>query len=693
MIILSSSLPGDLFTDEALVVLCTLENHNEISSHSLLDTGATGVAFIDETMARHVCNVLKISFLPLARPKPLKGFDGKSARPITHAIYPTLTVQGHSELLAPMLVTSLGQHPIILEKPWMQKHSVILDMSCDKLTFWPGHCQHSGVKVLTELLVPPVKELAPTLKVNEPMGKIQSTNNTPKYVIPANRKAAPKADAKKAPEPSNTKRARDPKAATPKAAPKVLEAKRAKVPKVILKASSQTRAKESHVKESATKPLELAMIGAAPFQYLTKQKGVEIFGISMRDLEYQLGKAEKPITDPATVVPECYHEFLDVFSKEASDKVSPHSKYDHKIELVNGGKDHGQAALRGMSKLQLEFVKNFLEENLKKGFIEASRAPYLSPILLAKKPGGRIRFCVDYRRLNEMTKKDAYPISLIAETLAQLKEAKVFTKIDIRQAFHKLRMAADSEDLTTMATRFGAFKWKVLPFGLTGGPASWQQFINNVLWEYLNKFCTAYLDDILIYSSNLRKHKEHVRLVLAKLREFGIQADVDKCEFYVTETKYLGLIISTEDIKMDPAKVKAIQDWSTPTCVKDVRAFIGFCNFYRRFVLNFLKVARPLNALTKKEVKFQWSSECEKAFSELKQRVCEAPILPHFDPNEQCFVETNSSDYVNAGVLSQPDNNSILHPVAYFSRRMSPAECNYEIYDKELLAIIRCFEK
>ena len=200
------------------------------------------------------------------------------------------------------------------------------------------------------------------------------------------------------------------------------------------------------------------MVRAALFQYLTKQKSVEIFGISMRDLEYQLNKAEKPTTDPATVVPECYHKFLDVFLKEALDKVSLHSKYDYKIELVNRGKDHGQAALCGMSKPQLEFVKNFLEENLKKGFIEASRAPCSSPILLAKKPGRGIRFCMDYRRLNKLTKKDAYPIPLIAETLVQLKGAKVFMKIDIQQVFHKLRMEASSEDLTTMATRFGAFK-------------------------------------------------------------------------------------------------------------------------------------------------------------------------------------------------------------------------------------------
>ena len=228
----------------------------------------------------------------------------------------------------------------------------------------------------------------------------------------------------------------------------------------------------------------------------------ELNAISMKDIEYQLNKTAKTPTDPKTVVPEEYHEFLDVFSKEASDTLSPHSKYDHQIRLPEGYRDHGHSALSKMSEPNLQFVKKFLEEHLKKGFIEASSAPCSSRIMLAAKPGEGIRFCVDYRRLNELTKKDAYPIPLIEETLAQLKNAKLFTKIDIRQAFHKLRMAADSEDYTTFASRFGAFKWKVLPFGLTGGPASWQRFINDVLWELINKFCTAYLDDILIYSRN-----------------------------------------------------------------------------------------------------------------------------------------------------------------------------------------------
>ena len=317
------------------------------------------------------------------------------------------------------------------------------------------------------------------------------------------------------------------------------------------------------------KLLHLTIIGAALFEYLAKQKGIEIFAISMQDIDYQLNKNKRPPTDPATKVPECYHNSLDVFSKEASNTISAHSKHNHVIRLL-GEKDHDQATLRAMLKEKLAFIKKFLEDNLKKGFIEASSAPCFLPIMLAVKPGSGIQFCVDYRKLNELTKKDAYSIPLIAETLAQLSHARVFTKIDIRQVFHKLHMAAELEDLTTMITWFGTYKWKVLLFGLTGEPALWQRFINNVLWEYLNWFCTAYLDNILIYSRNLQEHKKHVCSVLTKLREFGIQANVNKCKFHVTKIKYLSLIISKDGIKMDSAKVEAIKNWSTPKHVKDV---------------------------------------------------------------------------------------------------------------------------
>ena len=179
-----------------------------------------------------------------------------------------------------------------------------------------------------------------------------------------------------------------------------------------------------------TKPLDLAFIGAALFQYLAKQKDMEIFAVSMRDIKnklnaismkeikYQLNKTVKAPTDPKTMVPEEYHKFLDIFSKEASDTLSPHSKYDHQIRLLEGYKDHGHSPLSKMLESKLQFVKKFLEEHLKKGFIEVSSTPCLSRIMLTAKPGGGIKFCVDYRRLNELTKKDVYPTSLIEETLA-----------------------------------------------------------------------------------------------------------------------------------------------------------------------------------------------------------------------------------------------------------------------------------
>ena len=178
----------------------------------------------------------------------------------------------------------------------------------------------------------------------------------------------------------------------------------------------------------------------------------------MKDIKYQLEKTIKILTDPKTVVPEEYHEYLDVFSKETSDTLSKHLKYDHWIQILEGYKNHGNSLLQAMFEPKLQFVKKFVEEHLKKGFIKVSSAPCLSPIMLAMKLGGGVRFCVDYWRLNELTIKDTYPIPLIEETLALLKSAKVFTKIDIRQTFHKLRMAADLEDYIMFSCRFGAFK-------------------------------------------------------------------------------------------------------------------------------------------------------------------------------------------------------------------------------------------
>src|SRR6266487_5853467 len=253
-----------------------------------------------------------------------------------------------------------------------------------------------------------------------------------------------------------------------------------------------------------------------------------------------------------------------------------------------------------MTQEELLVVKEYLLDNLDKGFIEPSQAPFAAPVLFVRKPDGSLRFCIDYRKLNALTCKDRYPLPLIDETLARISRAKVFTKLDIRQAFHRIRMAPDSEELTTFRTRYGAYKCKVLPFGLTNGPATYQRYMNDVLFDYLDDFCTAYLDDIMIYSANELEHQEHVRKILLRLREAGLQVDIRKSEFHITQTKYLGFIVSTDGIETDPEKTAVIDQWEPPRTVKGIQSFLGFCNFYRRFIKDYGRIARPLNRLVRK---------------------------------------------------------------------------------------------
>src|SRR5258705_6110850 len=225
-----------------------------------------------------------------------------------------------------------------------------------------------------------------------------------------------------------------------------------------------------------------------------------------------------------------------------------------------------------------------------------------------------------------------------------------------------------------------------MPFGLTNAPATFQHFINDTLREFLDVFCTTYLDDILIFSDTLEEHKIHVQQVLQALQKAGILLRAEKCEFHTQQTTYIGLIVSPAGISMDPKKTKAVKEWGTPKNVKDVQAFLGFANFYRRFIRGFSALASPLSALTKKDKPFLWTTQTESAFQALKQAFTTAPILQHFDPEKPIIVETDASDYVSAGILSQKDEEGRLHPIAFFSKKHTPAECNYEIYDKELLA-------
>ncbi len=412
---------------------------------------------------------------------------------------------------------------------------------------------------------------------------------------------------------------------------------------------------------------------------------------SITEEELELYRQRKNI-DPATKLPKQYHEYLDVFSKKEADTLPKHRAYDHAINLKEGSLPPS-SRLYGMSRNEMQELRRYLDENLTKGFIRASRSQAASPVLFVKKPGGGLRFCVDYRGLNAITIKNRYPLPLISETLNRLSRAKCFTKLDIISAFNRLRIREGDESLTAFRTRFGLFEYLVMPFGLCNGPASFQHYINDTLGEFLDDFCTAYLDDILIYSEIEAEHEIHVKRILQKLREAGLQVDITKCEFHVNRVPYLGLIITTEGIKMDPAKIETIVQWPSLINVKDVQSFLGFANFYRRFIYGYSRLASPLTRLTRKDVPFVWDAECQAAFETLKKAFTSDVILRHYDPDREIVVETDASDFVSGGILSQYDEQGELHPIAYFSKKHNPAECNYEIYDKELMAIVRAFEE
>ena len=432
----------------------------------------------------------------------------------------------------------------------MKKHGVIIDMTNNSLAFWPGYCTHIGA---TSLLSPPslpTETAAVTIEEDitpRKMIKRGSKEDMTDFLQTPN-----KLSSKKRRQINKSKRkASIEKSSSRKAIINSLESSdKKKLPVPIL--STKTS-------EPKAKDLDIAMIGADAYCAACHLKEAQVFVVSMRDIQYQAEKEARAETDPKSVVPQEYHDFLDVFSKKDSDTLLPHRKYDHKTHLEEEQK-LSHAPLYKMSSEELDAVKRYLDSHLAKGFIQASLASYSSPVLFVKKPGGGIRFCVDYRRLNAITKKDCYPISLIEKILTQLEGAKYFTKIDICQAFYQIRMSEDSEELTIFLTRFGAFKYLVMPFGLCNSPASWQHLINDTLFDFLYCFVQAYLDNILIYSKTLKEHHSHVCQVLQRLREAGLQADIDKCEFYVQETKFFGLIVSTEGIQMDPHKVSTILD-------------------------------------------------------------------------------------------------------------------------------------
>ncbi|KAJ1603217.1 hypothetical protein NDA14_004779 [Ustilago hordei] len=403
-------------------------------------------------------------------------------------------------------------------------------------------------------------------------------------------------------------------------------------------------------------------------------------------------EVDKVVT--AADIPKPYQHLRDVFDEVEADKLPHHTEHDLHLELIEGGKPpQGPLYLKGPK--EMSELRRYLDENLEKGFIRPSKSPARSPVLFVPKKDGGLRLCVDYRGLNEITVKNRAPLPLIEEQLFLLRKARIYTKLDLRAAYNLIRIAKGDEWKTAFGTQLGLYEYLVMPFGLANAPAHFQSFINDIFRDIIGIYVVVYLDDFLIFSDTEEAHVKHVTEVLTRLRSNRLFAKLSKCEFHTKTVEFLGYIIKPTGIEMDPEKVRTVKEWPMPESIHDIQRFLGFANFYRRFIAHFARIAKPLTALVKpieRFKKFELPEEAQQAFHKLIQAFTSAGVLQHFDYHLPTRLETDASDFAIAGVLKQ-EHEGRWHPVAFYSRKMSSAEKNYEIHDKELLAVYRPGDK
>ena len=423
------------------------------------------------------------------------------------------------------------------------------------------------------------------------------------------------------------------------------------------------------------------------------KKGATCFLALVRDtdLNLEISSGAASVVETSALL----QEFQDVLAGiPVSASMPPKRDIDHAIELEPGSAPPHRGVIR-LSPPELEELTRQLKELLEKGFIRPSVSPYGAPVLFVSKlkEPGALRMVVDYRALNKLTVKNKYPLPRIDDLLDRLHGAQVFSKIDLQSGYHQVRIKEEDIPKTAFRTRYGHYEWTVLPFGLTNAPATFQTLMNSVLRPFLDKFVLVYLDDVLIYSRSPEEHLHHLRLVLDALRKHKLYAKASKCDWGKGELAFLGHIIGAQGIRMDPSKLDAIAKWPTPANVTQLQSFLGLANYYRRFVHGFSRVAAPLTALCSPKTEgWPWTSAHDEAFTALKLALTSAPIIHPPDLSKPFTVTTDASKFAIGAVLTQgafPE----LRTIAYESRKQTPAERNYPVHDKEMLAIVYALRK
>ncbi|KAF8697673.1 hypothetical protein RHS03_07742, partial [Rhizoctonia solani] len=377
------------------------------------------------------------------------------------------------------------------------------------------------------------------------------------------------------------------------------------------------------------------------------------FSLSYQDEEPKKGK----LAEIGELPPEI-EDFQDVFSEELFKQLPQHRSFDCSINFKEGSELPKPAKAYPMSPAESKAMKEYMEKELLDGKIEPSHSPIVSPCFFVRKADGGLRLVVDYRKINDITITDQFPMPLQSDLLEKVKDAKIFSKLDLKSGYNNIRIKAGEEWKTAFRTKDGLFQYCVMPFGLRNAPQIFQRLMNHIFYDMIDVSVVHHC----------------------------------KCLFYTTEVTYIGIVITPEGISMEKEKIKAVQEWKEPKTVKQLQSFIGFANFYRCFIKDFSTIVKPLTLLTRQEVKWKWGEAEQQAFDRVKEEIGKDPVLIHPDAQKPYFLETDASGVAMGAVLSQRHTDGYLHPIAFLSKSFDDAQTNYDTHDKELLAIITSLE-
>ena len=351
---------------------------------------------------------------------------------------------------------------------------------------------------------------------------------------------------------------------------------------------------------------------------------------------------------------------------------------------------------------QREIIRKEVEKMLEQGAIRPSDSNWASPVVLVEKKNGDIRFCTDFRKLNGITKKDNHPLPRIDDMLESFYGSEWFSSIDLASGYWQIEIEEQDKGKTAFITFEGLYEYNVMPFGLCNAPATFQRLMHKVLGELIYKEAPVYLDDINIHTKTFKEHMINLRKVFEKMRKAGLKLRKEKCEFCKRELEFLGHLISGKGIKMNPDKVQIIKEIPRPKTVQEIQSFLGAIGYYRKFIKEFAKIAKPLSDLTKgatrkgqnkKNIEDLWTDKHEKRFQELKRRMIKEPILRYPDFDKQFIISTDASKYAIGAILKQKDDENREYVISYNGRKLKEAEVNYTVTEKECLAIVWALEK